>query len=108
MRGIVWGSTQDIATNKLIQVIKEYSMIGIIPDREVITKHNAWVKFENGDYWVACGSVESARGYKANISYVDRAINKDFFNIVIKHCTIGFPYRGFLFFGEGELNEYDT
>ena len=108
MRGIVWGSTQDIATNKLIQVIKEYRMIGIIPDREVITKHNAWVKFENGDYWVACGSVESARGYKANISYVDRAINRNFFNTVIKNCTIGFPYRGFLFFGEGELNEYDT
>ena len=108
MRGIVWGSTQDIAINKLIQVIKEYNMIGIIPNREVITKHNAWVEFENGDYWVATGAWESARGRKANISYVDRAINKDFFNTVIKHCTIGFPYRGFLFFGEGELNEYDT
>ena len=54
------------------------------------------------------GAWESARGRKANISYVDRAINKEFFNTVIKHCTIGFPYRGFLFFGEGELNEYDT
>ena len=83
-------------------------MIDIIPKREVITKHNAWVEFENGDYWVACGQVESARGHKANISYVDRAINKEFFNTVIKYCTIGFPYRGFLFFGEGELNEYDT
>lgn len=108
MRGIVWGSTQDIATNKLIQVIKEYNMIGIIPSREVITKYNAWVRFENGDYWIATGAWESARGRKANISYVDRAINRNFFNTVIRNCTIGFPYRGFLFFGEGELNEYDT
>ena len=108
MRGIVWGSTQDIAINKLIQVIKEYNMIDILPKQEVISKNNAWVKFENGDYWVAVGTWESARGRKANISYVDRAIDKEFFNTVIKHCTIGFPYRGFLFFGEGELNEYDT
>lgn len=54
--------------------------------------------YDNGDYWIACGVRESARGHRCNISYVDARIDSEFIDCIIKPCTIAGPYQAFHYF----------
>lgn len=46
---------------------------------------------------------ESFKGFKCNISIVERSIPFEIFDTIIEPCTMPYPIRGFDFYGEGEL-----
>ena len=54
MRGVVWGSTFQIAISKLDEIIKQYRRCHILLKRTNKSKNNCLIEFENGDVWRAC------------------------------------------------------
>lgn len=46
---------------------------------------------------------ESFKGFKCNISIVERSIPFEIFDTIIEPCTMPYPIRGFDLYGEGEL-----
>ena len=56
------------------------------------------VKFENGDVWRVCGAIEASRGYRANVSYIDHRISKEFVDVVIKPITRLHPFHAYKYF----------
>ena len=100
MRGIVWGSSFQIAKNKLKEIEEQYERLGYKP----LTKRNGNASntyelvYANGDMWQAVRAGENARGYKANISYIDRSITDDIIDRIIKPATISPPYTAIHYF----------
>ena len=100
MRGIVWGSSFQIAKNKLKEIEEQYERLGYKP----LTKRNGNASntyelvYDNGDYWIACSAKESARGHKCNISYIDVQIDPEIIDRIIKPCTTSGPYQAFRYF----------
>ena len=86
MRGIVWGSSFQIAKNKLKEIEEQYERLGYKP----LTKRNGNASntyelvYANGDMWQAVRAGENARGYKVNVSYIDRSISDYLIDAVIK------------------------
>ena len=104
MKGVVWGSTFQIATKKLDSVIEDYITYRINPKRIVKTKYNYYVEFENGDFWRACAARESARGLKTNIAYIDYMISPIFVDEVIKPCLTAYPFQASHYYWPEEDN----
>ena len=102
MRGTVWGSTFQIASNKLDEIIKNYIQYHIPVRRIVKSKNNRWAEFENGDVWRACSAHESMRGIRSNISYIDYMISPIIIDSVIKPCTTAFPFQAVHYYWPGE------
>lgn len=100
MRGIVWGSSFQIAKNKLKEIEEQYERLGYKP----LTKQNGNASntyelvYANGDMWQAVKAGENARGYKANISYIDRSISDYLIDVVIKPATASPPYTAIHYF----------
>ena len=100
MRGIVWGSNFQIAKNKLKEIEEQYERLGYKP----LTKRNGNASntyelvYANGDIWQAVRAGENARGYKANISYIDRSISDYLIDVVIKPATVSPPYTAIHYF----------
>lgn len=108
MKGAVWGSTFQIASKKLDEVIEQYTMYRIPPRRVTKSKYNYWVEFENGDVWRACSARESMRGIKSNVAYIDQMISPIFVDTVIKPCTTAFPFQAVHYYWPGEDEEIET
>lgn len=100
MKGIIWGNTFESACNKLTDIITDYVRVygEDIIDDVVRTKYNHYVTFTNGDVWRAVRAVESSRGIKCNISYIDINIPQDIVHTIIKPSTKAFPYAGYNFY----------
>ena len=100
MRGIVWGSSFQIAKNKLKEIEEQYERLGYKP----LTKRNGNASntyelvYANGDMWQAVRAGENARGYKVNISYIDRSMPDDLIDTIIKPATISPPYTAIHYF----------
>ena len=100
MRGIVWGSSFQIAKNKLKEIEEQYERLGYKP----LTKRNGNASntyelvYANGDIWQAVRAGKNARGYKANISYIDRSISDYLIDAVIKPATVSPPYTAIHYF----------
>lgn len=113
MKGLVWGYTFSDGISKMEEIEQNYRHIGINTIRKNISKTNYWIEFDNGDLWRVVRSNESARGYKANISYVDARIDPDFVCTVIRYSTYLPPYNAIRYFypprdcwpGDDEENE---
>ena len=99
MKGIVWGSTIERAERQLQQIIENYRIIGYTIDTYRKGKTQLNVLFNNGDYWIALGASESARGHCCNISYIDTLIDAQIIDDVIRHCTRAYPYNALRYFG---------
>ena len=109
MRGVVWGSTFQIAIRKLDEIIEQYKRCQILPKRINKSKYNYFVEFENGDVWRACSQRESMRGIRSNIAYIDQMINPIFVDTVIKPCTTALPFQAIHYYQpkNDEENEID-
>ena len=100
MRGIVWGSSFQIAKNKLKEIEEQYERLGYKP----LTKRNGNASntyelvYANGDMWQAITASTNARGYKVNVSYIDRAIPDHLIDTIIKPATISPPYTAIHYF----------
>ena len=98
MKGIVWGNRWISAVNKLDQIALKYEYLHISPIQIVKTKNEYIITYENGDNWRAIRGNTNSRGYKCNISYIDREIADDIVDTIIKPCTTCFPYHGFEYY----------
>ena len=98
MKGIVWGNRWISAVNKLDQIALKYEYLHISPIQIVKTKNEYTITYENGDNWRAIRGNTNSRGYKCNISYIDREIADDIVDTIIKPCTTDFPYHGFEYY----------
>ena len=98
MKGIVWGNRWISAVNKLDQIALKYEYLHISPIQIVKTKNEYIITYENGDNWRAIRGNTNSRGYKCNISYIDREITDDIVDTIIKPCTTDFPYHGFEYY----------
>ena len=98
MKGIVWGNRWISAVNKLDQIALKYEYLHISPIQIVKTKNEYIITYENGDNWRAIRGNTNSRGYKCNISYIDREITDDIVDTIIKPCTTCFPYHGFEYY----------
>jgi hypothetical protein len=58
------------------------------------------VQFENGDFWKTCQAYDSSRGNCCNVSLVERSIDPEFYENVIKYATRALPYHAIEFYGE--------
>lgn len=104
MKGLVWGSTIISAKEKLAEIEKRYELLKISVVNKKENIHSIQIIFENGDIWKTVSAHESARGHRANISYVDRKIDSEFIDVVIKPCTTALPYNSITYYGEPYIN----
>ena len=100
MKGIVWGHTFQTAKEKLMEIQENYERYRIPVTRIKNSPYEYWIEFSNGDVWRAVSARESARGNKVNVSYIDRKIDPLFIDVIIRPCTIAFPYQAFRYYGE--------
>ena len=100
MKGIVWGNNFQIAKNKLKEIEEQYERLGYRP----LTKRNSnssnvyELVYANGDMWRAVSAKENVRGYRANVSYIDKSIPNYFIDTVIKPVTVSLPYNAIHYF----------
>ena len=96
MRGIVYGSTFEKAKTQLEKIIEDYQKIGIEINgrRGFRVAHNSMdVVFINGDQWTAVRASENSRGRACNIAYIDRDIDIEIVECIIKPTIKSFPYQ---------------
>lgn len=105
MKGIVWYKNRDIGFEKMRQIMEGYEKVGIgiqnsdlYQSRDQITVH-----YTNGDIWKCVPARENMRGNRANISLIERTIDKDILLNVIRPTTFMPPYAACDFYGEGDL-----
>ena len=105
MKGIVWYKNRDIGFEKMKQIMEGYERMGIgiqnsdlYQSRDQITVH-----YTNGDIWKCAPARESMKGNRANISLIERAIDKDILLNIIRPITSMPPYTACDFYGEGDL-----
>lgn len=84
MKGVIWSCDRaGDGIEKLKYIRDRYIWSGVAPTREVYSRPNSWVEFDNGDKWSVASASESCRGMKANIAWVDSRIDEEFFRVVV-------------------------
>lgn len=94
MTGIVWGKFLTHANDKLEEIIADYIKLGVKVTKRVSNHYQSYVVFNNDDRWEAVSMRESAKGKKANISYIENTIPDDFIRTIILPATTRLPYVG--------------
>ena len=77
---------------------QSYLLYGYNITKEVKTKQNYHIIFDNGDHWKVVRACESSRGCKANLSYVDRRIQDMDIIEMINYCTIAGPWNAIKYY----------
>ena len=98
MKGLVWGLTFKDGCSKMDDIKQSYLLYGYNITKEVKTKQNCHIIFDNGDYWKVVRLTESARGNKANLSYVDSRIEDLHMLDMIRYCTCAGPWNAIKFY----------
>ena len=100
MKGIVWGNTFEYACNKLTEIINNYVRYygeNIIEDVQY-NKYKYEIHFTNGDCWMVKKAIESNRGVKCNISYIDSDIPVEIRHNIIRPSTTAAPFTAYNFY----------
>lgn len=100
MNGIIWTMNYDKGMEQLEKISKNYGSCGIKSVRKFYpSKGIAWNEFENGDVWRVVKIGENARGYKANISYIDMEAPLELIRKIILPATAtSKPFAAFNYF----------
>ena len=98
MRGIVYGKTIERAEIQLEKIIEDYKRMSIEPETIHKIRNNFSVEFLNGDYWIAVGASDSARGRACNIAYIDRDIDIEIVECIIKPTIKSLPYQAYRYY----------
>ena len=103
MKGLVWGPTFEIANEKLNSIKQDYLNYRYTIDKEIDSKYQHVIVFNNGDIWKAINASESHRGQRANLSYIHRSLltedSPDYLPGMIRNCTYGYPWHGYCLYG---------
>ena len=79
MRGVIWSyDRMNDGIEKLQYIRDRYIWSGVNVVREVYSRSNSWIEFDNGDKWSVASASESSRGMRANIAWVDSRIDEEF------------------------------
>ena len=99
MKGLVWGSTYEIGKRMLQSIKEEYLFSGYKIVEEIDSKNSRIniIIFDNGDIWKVVPPNDSARGNKANLSYVDSNITDMDILSIIRACTVAKPWNAIKF-----------
>lgn len=104
MRVIIWYKDLEAGMEQMERIIYNYHFHNNIKVlRKLNTKYEKIIELENGDLISAIPAIERFKGMRCDISYVERAVDKEYFDNIIRHCTTGLPVHGFCLFGEGYL-----
>ena len=99
MKALVWGPTFEIANEKLNNIKQDYLNYRYTIDKEINSKHQHVIVFNNGDIWKAINASECHRGERANLSYIHRSLlmedNPDYLPGMIRNCTYAYPWHGY-------------
>ena len=98
MKGIVWYNNRSRGEEKISEIIYHYDFMGIGIIKQINSKNNSFVIFENGDIWRLVGTTDSARGQRCNVSFIEQSIEKDFIDIIIKPCTTALPFIAYNYY----------
>lgn len=99
MKGTIWSLDRDGDGIEQLKYIRErYLWSGINSIREVYSKSNSWIEFENGDMWRVASTNEVSRGIRADIALIDSRCPIEFVHCVILRTLVssnGFAYYEF-------------
>ena len=98
MKGVVWGATFGRAQTMIEKIEQNYTYTSAKLIQKRINRNEISLEYDNGDFWRAVSALESKRGIRSNIAYIDLKINRDFVDQVIKPTIIAFPYQGIRYF----------
>jgi hypothetical protein len=103
IRGGVWCSNTIDGNAQLEKIIYHYNRIGISSyegrvQGYIKSKNGDSITFENGDHWKVIKADESGRGYRLNVSYIQREIPQEIINTVIIPATTAFPFQAFNYY----------
>ena len=93
MRGLVQGNTYEVRKRMLESIKTDYLLSGYEITKEINNYSSNYIIFNNGDIWKAVPPRDSARGNKANLSYVDSRITDAGSLSIIRGCTIAQPWN---------------
>lgn len=99
MKGLVWGLTFEDGCKKMNEIRENYLLYNYKIIGEHRTQQRYELTFDNGDHWRVVRACESSRGYKANLSYVDRRIQDMSIIEIINHCTMMGPWNAIKYYG---------
>lgn len=94
MIGIVFGTTLDVARDKLNLMSTEYEKFWKVEiERIIYSRYEYTIIFFNGDIW-HCAEINgfSSRGRRCNIALIDKNIPKEVVSSIILPCIINYPY----------------
>lgn len=104
MKGVIWGETFRSAKEQLNKIIDGYERLGY--ERTYIRKDQAL--FENGDIWVIKNASNPVPGLRANIAYIDKRIDPQVIEEIIKPSLTLPPYTAIHYYFPEEMNDiYD-
>lgn len=103
MKGIIYGSTKDVAYKKLDEIYNnyiKYTFNTAIKITKTLSEYS--IIFDNDDIWIACTSSEYQRGRACNIAYIDKTIPEETIQTIIMPTLKCQPYRAYNFFWPSE------
>ena len=94
MRGIVFGTTLDVARDKLNLMSTEYEKFWKVEiERIISSRHEYKMIFSNGDIWQCAEAIgANCCGRRCNIALVDRKIPREVVETIIRPCLVRYPY----------------
>lgn len=94
MRGIVFGTTLDVARDKLSLMSTDYERFWKVEIERIISSRDEYkIIFSNGDIWTCLAANKySGCGKRCNIALVDRNISKKIVDCVIRPCLVRQPF----------------
>lgn len=95
----MFGSTFYRAEEQLLRIRENYAMCRIPIVKEIKRMNLHQIAYENGDLWTARSASDSARGHRANVVYIDHAIEDPDMIHMAHHCLCCYPWSAYRYFG---------
>lgn len=93
MRGIVYGQTLEAAKEELNKIVQAYIDLGAKPIVE-----DSFTVFSNGDEWIAINGNDTINFLRANVIYLDLALDSNKQKEILEKNLIRPPYQGVYYF----------
>lgn len=106
MKGVVFATDYLKGKRILEDIIEGYDIYNDIHKIDDLVSSNRRVcRFENGDSWTLITELLSARGYRFNIAYIDRAFGVRNIKEYFLPCLVYKPFSATHYFGEPDPEE---
>ena len=105
MKGIIfYGSNFINGNEKLEEIINKYTQMKIGIVKNVYNNYGSCVEFENGDVWKVAKANDMSRGHRCNVAYVERCIDYNTYNCIVRPCVTLLPFSAINLWGNGDLH----